>query len=105
VAPIHAQIRANVSGIAELLGIDPELVSRGAPIEIDDRFVGPGYGIVSDAAREAIDLAARREALLLDPVYTGKAMAGMMAYVRQQRFDSRHTLLFWHTGGQLALFA
>ena len=48
---------------------------------------------------------ARSEAIFLDPTYTGKAMAGLIAYVRQQRFTEKHTVLFWHTGGQVGLFA
>jgi 1-aminocyclopropane-1-carboxylate deaminase/D-cysteine desulfhydrase-like pyridoxal-dependent ACC family enzyme len=72
---------------------------------VDDRFVGGGYGIPTDASREAIDLLARCEAIFLDPTYTAKAMAGLIAYVRQQRFKDGQTTLFWHTGGQVALFA
>jgi L-cysteate sulfo-lyase len=76
-----------------------------SPYYIDDRFVGDGYGIPTDASREAIELAARTEAVFLDPTYTAKAMAGLIAYVRQQRFDAGQTVLFWHTGGQVGLFA
>ena len=104
-ASLRGDIRAIVSGIADLLDIDPAALNRGAPIEIDDRFVGEGYGIPTDASREAIALAARTEALFLDPTYTAKAMAGLIAYVRQQRFVEGQTVLFWHTGGQVALFA
>lgn len=105
VAAIQAQVRTNIEGIAELLDLDPSTLRRGTAIEIDDRFVGDGYGIPTEASREAIGLAARCEALFLDPVYTGKAMAGLMAYVRQQRFTDGQTVVFWHTGGQVALFA
>ncbi len=103
-AAIHAQVRANVDGLAPLLGVDLQLLQRGA-IEIDDRFIGAGYGIPTEASREAIELAARTEAIFLDPTYTGKAMAGLIAYVRQQRFTESQTVLFWHTGGQVGLFA
>ena len=102
---IHAQVRVNVDGIAELLDVDPELLKRGTAIEIDDRFVGDGYGMPTAASREAIELTARTEAIFLDPIYTGKAMAGLIAYVRQQRFTEKQTVLFWHTGGQVGLFA
>ncbi len=105
VAAIQSQVRANIDGIAELIDLDPMTIRRGTAIEIDDRFVGDGYGIPTDASREAIALAARSEALFLDPVYTGKAMAGLIASVRQQRFTARQTVVFWHTGGQVALFA
>jgi len=57
------------------------------------------------ASREAIDLLARCEAIFLDPTYTAKAMAGLIAYVPQQRVVENQTVLFWHTGGQVALFA
>ena len=52
-----------------------------------------------------MEIAARTEALFLDPTYTAKAMAGLIAYLRQQRFQERETVLFWHTGGQVGLFA
>jgi 1-aminocyclopropane-1-carboxylate deaminase/D-cysteine desulfhydrase-like pyridoxal-dependent ACC family enzyme len=104
-AAIHAQIRTNIEGVAGLLKLDPHLLQRGTSIEIDDRFIGAGYGIPTEASREAIALAARTEAIFLDPVYTGKAMAGLIAYVRQQRFTEGQTVLFWHTGGQVGLFA
>jgi len=102
---IQSQIRANVDGIAELLGLSGDAVKRGTAIEIDDRFFGEGYAIPTEASREAIELTARTEAIFLDPVYTGKAMAGLIAYVRQQRFTSKQTVLFLHTGGQVGLFA
>jgi D-cysteine desulfhydrase len=102
---IHAQVRANIDGLAPLLKLDQQAVQRGASIEIDDRFIGAGYAIPTEGSREAIELVARTEAIFLDPVYTGKAMAGLIAYVRQQRFTEGQTVLFWHTGGQVGLFA
>jgi len=102
---IHAQVRANIEGVAALLGLNTDTVRRGTAIEIDDRFFGEGYAIPTAASREAIELTARTEAIFLDPVYTGKAMAGLVAYVRQQKFTSKQTVLFWHTGGQVGLFA
>jgi 1-aminocyclopropane-1-carboxylate deaminase/D-cysteine desulfhydrase-like pyridoxal-dependent ACC family enzyme len=104
-AAIHAQVRTNVDGLAPLLHLDQQSLQRGTSIEIDDRFIGAGYGIPTESSREAIELAARTEAIFLDPVYTGKAMAGLIAYVRQQRFTEGQTVLFWHTGGQVGLFA
>lgn len=102
---LQADVRAILRGVVEMLSLDVGAFSRGTPIEIDDTFVGGGYGVPTDASREAIDLAARCEALFLDPVYTAKAMAGLIAYVRQQRFTDGQTVVFWHTGGQVALFA
>jgi D-cysteine desulfhydrase len=104
-AQIHAQIRANIEGIASLLGLDPPLVQRGTAIEIDDRFFGEGYAMPTEGSREAIELTARTEAIFLDPVYTGKAMSGLIAYVRQEKFTAKQKVLFWHTGGQVGLFA
>ena len=99
----EARVRGLVNGIAALLDADPGPLS--APILVDDAFVGRGYGLPTDESREAIELVARTEALFLDPTYTAKAMAGLIAYVRQRRFTDRQTVLFWHTGGQVGLFA
>ena len=104
-ASLQAEVRAIVSGVADLLRVDPSSLARGTPIEVDDRFVGECYGIPTDASREAIEIVARTEAIFLDPTYTAKAMAGLIAYVRQQRFVEGQTILFWHTGGQVGLFA
>jgi D-cysteine desulfhydrase family pyridoxal phosphate-dependent enzyme len=104
-ASLQSTVRAIVSGIADLLDIDLTKLSRGTAIEVDDRFVGDGYGIPTDESRDALELTARSEAIFLDPTYTAKAMAGLIAYVRQQKFKENQTVLFWHTGGQVGLFA
>jgi 1-aminocyclopropane-1-carboxylate deaminase/D-cysteine desulfhydrase-like pyridoxal-dependent ACC family enzyme len=101
---LQNEVRAIVSGIADMLRLDPSELAKGTPIEVDDRFVGGGYGVETDASREAIELAARTEALFLDPTYTAKAMAALIAYLRQQKFVAGQTVLFWHTGGQVGLF-
>src|SRR5262245_46431876 len=85
---LQMQVSAIISGIADMLKRNPAELSNGTPIEIDDGFVGDGYGIATDASREAIELSARTEALFLDPTYTSKAMAALIAYVRQQRFGA-----------------
>jgi D-cysteine desulfhydrase family pyridoxal phosphate-dependent enzyme len=103
--PLQSAVLTIVGGIGGLIGCADDELARGATIEVDDRFVGEGYGIETPASREAIELAARTEALFLDPTYTGKAMAGLIAYVRQHRFTERQTVVFWHTGGQVGLFA
>ena len=104
-ASIQAHVRVVVDGIGKLLGADDGALARGTAIEIDDQFVGDGYGRPTPASREAIEIAARTEALFLDPTYTAKAMAALIAYVRQQRIKEGQTVLFWHTGGQVGLFA
>ncbi|MFC2167795.1 D-cysteine desulfhydrase family protein [Acidobacteriota bacterium] len=74
-------------------------------IVLFDGVLNPGYGQMNDATREAIQLAAQNEALFCDPVYSGKTLAGMIALIRQGRMDKNACLLFWHTGGQPAIFA
>ena len=102
---LQAQVRAIVSGVADLLKLDPAALARGTAIEVDDKFVGGGYGVASDESREAIELAARTEAIFLDPTYTAKAMAGLIAYVRRRKLTEGQAVVFWHTGGQVGLFA
>lgn len=72
---------------------------------VNDAYTGGGYAVMGQPEIEAIQLFARREALLLDPVYTGRCGAGMIDLIRQGFFDPSETLLFWHTGGGPALFA
>ena len=101
---LEQTIRAILSGLGPLLGFETQRFEQ-VPVEVDAAFVGGGYGIPTPASREAIELAARSEALFLDPTYTAKAMAGLVAYVRRGAFSEKDTVLFWHTGGQVALFA
>jgi D-cysteine desulfhydrase family pyridoxal phosphate-dependent enzyme len=104
-ASMQSCVNALVEGIAALLSVDPRQIAQRPAIEVDDAFVGEGYGIPTAESREAIELAARTEAIFLDPTYTAKAMAGLIAYVRQRKFAADQTVLFWHTGGQVGLFA
>jgi 1-aminocyclopropane-1-carboxylate deaminase/D-cysteine desulfhydrase-like pyridoxal-dependent ACC family enzyme len=102
-ASLSAEIRAIITGLATLAGVRPERLAS-VDVVVDDRFVGEGYGIPTAASREAIDLVARTEALFLDPTYTAKAMAGLIALVKAGTFATGETVLFWHTGGQVGLF-
>jgi D-cysteine desulfhydrase len=68
-------------------------------------YVGPGYSLPTPAMIEAVQLLARNEGILLDPVYTGKTMAGFIDLVRKGYFDSNENILFVHTGGSPALYA
>jgi D-cysteine desulfhydrase family pyridoxal phosphate-dependent enzyme len=71
----------------------------------NENYCKAGYGVLTNAEREAVQLFAKHEGLLLDPVYTGRAAAGMIDLIRQGYFKKDETVLFWHTGGQPALFA
>jgi len=74
-------------------------------IDVDDGFLGGGYGVMSDVERQAIRTFAAEEGILLDPVYTGRAAGGMLARLRDGRIGRSERILFWHTGGTPALFA
>lgn len=77
----------------------------GTDIVLLDDYYGDGYGVIGDREREAIELTARLEGILLDPVYTGRAMGGLIDLVRRNRLGPADSVLFWHTGGSPALFA
>ena len=87
---------------AELVGAPP--IPREAVVALD-RWVGPGYSVPTDEMVEAVRLLARLEGVLLDPVYTGKAMAGLLGLVREGAFGPGERVLFVHTGGSPALYA
>ena len=72
---------------------------------VDRGYFAPGYEQPNAAATEAIRLLARTEGLLVDPVYTGKAFAGLLDHVRTGKVPQGSTVVFWHTGGATALFA
>jgi D-cysteine desulfhydrase/L-cysteate sulfo-lyase len=85
-----------------VLGLPPDITE--ADISNDDAFVGEGYGIPTDAAIEAVQLFARAEGIILDPIYTGKAASGMIAHIRDGRLRAGDTVIFVHTGGTPAIF-
>ena len=95
---VASTVRRIVRDIDGLSGFD-------GPIEVDDTHVGDGYGIPTAASRAAQELAARTEALFVDHTYTAKALGALIGYVRSGRFRPDQTVLFWHTGGQVGLFA
>jgi len=74
-------------------------------ILVDDRYVGEGYGVPNEGTLEAINLLAQMESILLDPVYSGKGMAGLISMIRKGIFKKGQKILFLHTGGSVALFA
>lgn len=93
------RVAGRLDALADLLGVPNP--TRPDDILLYDDALAPGYGRLNPASREAIDRAARREGLLLDPVYTGKVMAGVIAL---SRIWAGKRVLFLHTGGQPALF-
>jgi 1-aminocyclopropane-1-carboxylate deaminase/D-cysteine desulfhydrase-like pyridoxal-dependent ACC family enzyme len=95
--------RANEA--AALLGISTRV--NESEVELDETALGPGYGVPDSSTVAAIELAARTEGLVLDPVYTGKAMAGMVAQIGSGRWrgDAEGPVVFVHSGGAPTLFA
>ena len=104
-AALETTVRALLQDVASRVGAAQASVGADRRIDVDDRFVGGGYGVPTPASIEALALVARTEGIVLDPVYTAKAMAGMIARIRAREFASEETLLFWHTGGVPGLFA
>ncbi|WP_371233965.1 D-cysteine desulfhydrase [Pseudomonas sp. QE6] len=106
VSRTDAAQRPKVEGLIqrtlELLGQD---AAKAPQVELWDEYFAPRYGEPNAGTLEAVRLLASHEGLLLDPVYTGKAMAGLLDGVARQRFASQGPLLFLHTGGSPALFA
>lgn len=99
---VPSRTAAIANETAAVLGLD----LRIQPSEIlnDMGFVGPGYGVPTEAGIEAVRLFARTEGIVLDPIYTGKAAAGMIAHVRAGRYRADDVLVFVHTGGAPAIF-
>jgi len=103
----EAQLKAHVSELAsqasEKLG--ERIKFTDDDVLANENYCQAGYGVFGAGEREAIKLFAINEGLLLDPVYTGRAAAGMIGLIRKGFFKKDETILFWHTGGQPALFA
>jgi 1-aminocyclopropane-1-carboxylate deaminase/D-cysteine desulfhydrase-like pyridoxal-dependent ACC family enzyme len=91
------------TGTGRLLGLDRTFKPKDILANAD--FLGGGYAVMGPPEREAIDLFARLEGMLVDPVYTGRAAAGMIGLIRRGVIDKSETILFWHTGGIPALWA
>ncbi len=105
--PKREVVTKRVLGIVAELTTMLELQWRPHPDDliVYDDYVGERYGIPTPEGLDAIKIMARTEGVLLDPVYTGKAMAGLIGLIRQKRFRRDQNVVFWHTGGQPALFA
>jgi D-cysteine desulfhydrase family pyridoxal phosphate-dependent enzyme len=100
-------LQKNVSALAtsasERLG--ERIGFATADVAANADYCRAGYGVLTEAEREAVHMFASLEGLLLDPVYTGRAAAGLIDLIRKGFFKKDETVLFWHTGGQPALFA
>ncbi len=104
-AALGATISELVTGAAERLGARASTVGGSVDVVVDDSCVGDGYGVPTSASSEALELTARTEGIVLDPVYTAKAMAGLIARVRRGAWRAEDTVLFWHTGGVPGFFS
>ncbi|MBI3410058.1 MAG: D-cysteine desulfhydrase family protein [Planctomycetes bacterium] len=100
---IAADLAEVANDAAKLLELPHRVTSRDVDVRTD--FIGPGYGQITPAGSEAIKLIARSEGILLDPVYTAKAMAGFIHDVRHGMYKSDEIVVFMHTGGTPAVFA
>ena len=100
---LQTRVAKLASEASERLG--PRIEIAPETIEVNDRYLGQGYGMMGNLEKEAIQLFAQNEGILLDPVYTGRAAGGMIDLIRQDFFRPGDTILFWHTGGTPALFA
>lgn len=101
--PFSAQIADLVNKTVDELGYDWSVTSR--EVLINDSYCQAGYGVLTSAEIEAVNLFARTEGILLDPVYTGRAAAGLLDLIRKGFFRPEEKVLLWHTGGTPALFA
>ena len=92
---------ALTTATATHLGLDS--LSLADRIDVNDDYLGEGYARVGETEREAITLVGQLEGILLDPVYTGRAMGGLIDLIRWGAFTRGQRVLFWHTGGTAAL--
>lgn len=102
-AELSAEVAHIARGVIQRLGV--ELDFSAEEVTAYDNYLGAGYSIMGEPEQEAIELLARYEGILLDPVYTGRAMAGLIDLVGKGEFAKDETIVFWHTGGATALYA
>jgi D-cysteine desulfhydrase len=100
---LQEHVAALASDTSERLG--PRIQFAPDEVQVNAEYCAAGYGVLTGAEREAVGMFARTEGLLLDPVYTGRAAAGLIDLIRKGFFKKSEAVLFWHTGGQPALFA
>jgi D-cysteine desulfhydrase family pyridoxal phosphate-dependent enzyme len=100
---LQEKVASLANATAEHLG--EALTIKAGEVLINSDYLGGGYGVMGEPEREAMAIFARKEGLILDPVYTGRAAAGLIDLIRKEYFPEGDRLLFWHTGGAPALFA
>jgi D-cysteine desulfhydrase len=100
--PFEEYVVRLANATAERLDVPQRFSASDFSIRND--YLGRGYGVVGELERRAIRLVARTEGILLDPVYTGRAMGGLIHMIERRELSSEHSVLFWHTGGTPALF-
>ena len=103
----EAELKVRVTKIAldALKLSDAGIAASELAVDVNAGYLGGGYSVVGDLERDAIRSVAQMEGLLLDPVYTGRAMGGLIDLIRRGAFAKTQSILFWHTGGTAALSA
>ncbi len=99
----NAQLADVANEVCKLMDLD--LTFSAEDIESHGEYAGEGYGVTTEAGLEAVNLCAKQEGLLLDPVYSGKAFSGMIDHIKKGEWEKDQNLVFVHTGGTPALFA
>jgi D-cysteine desulfhydrase/L-cysteate sulfo-lyase len=99
----HRRVLRRAREIVALLGMDLDIGEDD--VQVEDAVFPPGYGRINAITREAVQLAAEHEAMFLDPVYTGRSMAGLLHFVREGRIPPGSRVLYLHTGGTPGVFA
>jgi D-cysteine desulfhydrase family pyridoxal phosphate-dependent enzyme len=100
--PYKTELTTLANQLATRLNIDPKVDE--SKFIIRNQYLGEGYGVVGNLEKEAIRLLAKYEGMLLDPVYSGRAMGGLIDMIRNNEFKRDENVLFWHTGGIPAIF-
>lgn len=100
--PFAEHVARLANATAERLGVAFRF--SAADVGVREDYVGQGYGVVGELERRAIRTVAQMEGILLDPVYTGRAMGGLFDLIERGELSQEHSVLFWHTGGTPALF-
>jgi len=100
--PFAEHVVRLANATAERLGISDRFSASDLTVRED--YLGDGYGVVGELERRAIRMVAETEGILLDPVYTGRAMGGLIDMIERGELSQEHSVLFWHTGGTPALF-